>query len=198
VTAESPEPARRRGPRHDDARGLIVAAAREEFAESGFDAATVRAIAARAGVNAAMINHYFGGKAGLFREVVALPVDPGQVVAGVVEGPREELGRRLVLGVLGVWEDPQTRAPMLALYRSGIADPARLRPIREYLAGQVLPILAGSGRSSRLDAALIVAHLLGLVMGRYVLELPELCAPTVEELADRVGEVLQAYIQTTV
>jgi hypothetical protein len=43
-----------------------------------------------------------------------------------------------------------------------------------------------------------VAHLLGLVMGRYVLELPELCAPSVEELADRVGEVLQAYIQTPV
>lgn len=175
-----------------------MTAAREEFAESGFDAATVREIAARAGVNAAMINHYFGGKAGLFREVVALPVDPGQVVAAVVDGPREELGRRLVLGILGVWEDPHTRAPMLALYRSGLADPARMRPIREYFAGQILPVLAGSGRQSRLDAALLVTHLLGLVMGRYVLELPELCTPTVEELADRVGGVLQAYIQTPV
>ena len=169
-----------------------------EFAESGFDSVSVRAIAARAGVNAAMINHYFGGKAGLFREVVALPVDPAAVLAEVVPGPREELGRRLVVGVLAVWEDPETRAALLALYRSGIADPARLRPIREYLAGEVLAGLAGSGDRGRRDAALLVSHVLGLVMGRYVLELPELCAASVEELADRVGPVLQQYIQTTV
>jgi AcrR family transcriptional regulator len=177
---------------------LIVAAARVEFAESGFDSVSVRAIAARAGVNAAMINHYFGGKAGLFREVVALPVDPAQVVAEVLPGPREELGRRLVLGVLSVWEDPQTRAALLALYRSGIADPARLRPIREYFAGEVLAGLAGPGEPARRDAALLVSHVLGLVVGRYVLGLPELWEPSVEELADRAGPVLQQYIQTVV
>jgi AcrR family transcriptional regulator len=165
-----------------------------EFAESGFDSVSVRAIAARAGVNAAMINHYFGGKAGLFREVVAMPVDPARVVAEVVQGPPEELGRRLVLAVLSVWEDPDTRAAMLALYRRGITDPARMRPIREYLAGAILTGLARSGDQGRRDAALLVSHVLGLVMGRYVLELPELCDPSVEELADRVGPVLQQYI----
>lgn len=188
----------RRGPRQDDTRGRIVVAARAEFAESGFDSVSVRAIASRAGVNAAMINHYFGGKAGLFREVVALPIDPAQVLADVVPGPREQLGRRLVLGVLGVWENPDTRAAMLALYRSGLADPARFRPIREYLAGEVLAGLAGPGDQGRRDAALLMSHLLGLVMGRYVLALPELCAPSVEQLADRVGPVLQQYIQTSV
>lgn len=194
----TPQLSPRRGPRHDDARGRIVAAARQEFAESGFDAVTVRAIAARAGVNAAMINHYFGGKAGLFREVVSLPVDPAVVLARVVDGPRDELGGRLALGVLRLWEDPDVRAPMLAMFRTGISDPARLRPIREYLVGEILPAVAGPGEAGRRDMALMMAHLLGVIIGRHILELPELTDPSVEELADRLGPVLQQYIQTAV
>lgn len=175
-----------------------MAAARQEFAESGFDAVTVRSIAARAGVNAAMINHYFGGKAGLFREVVALPVDPAQVLAEVLAGPRADLGRRLALVVLQIWETPDVRAGMLALSRSGLSDPTLLRPIQEYLAGQVLPALAGPQEAARRDAALLMAHLLGVVAGRHILELPELRRPTVAELADRIGPVLQQYISTSV
>lgn len=145
-----------------------------------------------------MINHYFGGKEGLFREVVAMPVDPAQVLAAVIEGPTEELGRRLALAALRVWESPQTGPAMLALFRSRIADPERVRPVREYIAGHLVQALGGHGEAARLDAALMLTHIAGILIGRYVVELPELCEPSIEELADRVGPVLQQYVQTSV
>src|SRR5205823_11565892 len=89
--------AKRRGrrPGGQDTRGALLNAAREVFSESGYEGATVRAIAARAGVDAAMVNHWFGGKEALFAQVVLkLPVDPGDVVATLLEGEVDDLGER--------------------------------------------------------------------------------------------------------
>src|ERR1041384_203297 len=97
---------KRRGRRAagEDTRAALVAAAREVFVEKGYDGATVRAIAAKAGVDAAMVNHWFGGKEGLFTQaVLQVPVDIAGLVDRLLDGPDEEIGERIVRNFIGVW-----------------------------------------------------------------------------------------------
>src|SRR5690606_9737899 len=91
-----------------DTRTAILAAARRAFAEKGFDNATIRGIAREAGVDPALVHHYFGTKAELFATAMRLPVDPREVAATVLAGPREEVGERLVRCVLGLIAEPET------------------------------------------------------------------------------------------
>ena len=193
------EPAtRRRGPRRggQDTREALVVAAREEFAEKGFAAATVRSIGTRAGVDPAMISHYFGGKAGLFREVTHIPLDPAAGLDLVLAGPRDELGLRLATHILGVWEQPGFREPVLALVRSALSEPGSERALREYFETQLLPRIAAvaQGVDPQRQAALAAAHIVGVVLGRHVLGVQVLSGPTIEELARQVAPAVQRYL----
>lgn len=194
-------PARRRGPRTggSDTRAAILSAAREEFADRGYTGATVRSIGTRAGVDAAMINHYFGGKAGLFQEVIQIPFDPTAGLGGVLAGSREELGRRLTLYVLGVWEQPGFREPVLAILRSTGEEPGGARLLREFALARLMPQVREVTRGSdpTRQVALAMTHLFGIVMGRHALELPPLTTPSLDELADHVAPVIQRYLDGT-
>jgi AcrR family transcriptional regulator len=196
-----PDPARRRGPRSGggDTRAAILAAAREEFAERGYAAATVRSIGSAAGVDAAMINHYFGTKAGLFQEVIQLPVDPTSGLAEALAGPRQDIGRRLALYFLGLWEQPDFREPIIAVLRSAEAEPSGGRMVREYLLSHVLPQVRGYavGPDPTRQVALAMSHLVGVAMGRHVLRMDPLATPGVEELADAVGPAVGRYLDGT-
>ena len=193
--------ARRRGPRPGgaDTRATILAAAREEFAEKGFTAVTVRSIGSRAGVDPAMINHYFGSKAGLFREVTHVPVDPGAGLPEVLAGPRAQLGARLARHVLGIWEDPAFRDAALALIRSSATEVGGPRLLREYLETQLLPRIAASARGPApvQQTALAMTHIVGVVMGRHIAGLPPLAEPSVEELVAQIAPAVQRYLDGT-
>src|ERR1700681_871588 len=104
---------RRPGP--STSRAAILDAARRHFAAAGYDATSLRAIAADAGVDAAVVLHFFGSKAALFREVVGWPFDPDQVVRHLAATGAESVGARFARFFLGVWEDPVTSAPLAAL-----------------------------------------------------------------------------------
>jgi AcrR family transcriptional regulator len=200
VSSPPPATPRRRGPRAGgDTREAIVAAAREEFASKGYAAATVRSIGARAGVDAAMINHYFGGKAGLFREVTHIPIDPMARLAEVLAGPREGLGERIAGHMLATWEDAAFRDPVLALMRSSTGEPSGARLLREFLQEQLVPVVAGSvrGPDPQQQVALAMAHLLGIAMGRHVVGLDVLRAVPVPVLAAQVGPTIQRYLDGT-
>ena len=201
MTATEDTGARRRGPRPGgaDTRAMILAAAREEFAEKGFTAVTVRSIGSRAGVDAAMINHYFGSKAGLFREVTHIAVDPGLGLPEALAGPRDQLGARLARHVLRIWEDPTFRDAALALIRSSAADTSDQRLLREYLETQMLPSIAAAARgpAPKRQAALAMTHIFGVVMGRHVAGLPPLADPSVEELVGEISRAVQRYLDGT-
>lgn len=190
--------ARRRGPRRGgvDTRDALVVAAREEFAEKGFAAATVRSIGARAGVDPAMINHYFGGKAGLFREVTHIPLDPAGGLDAVLAGPRDHLGLRLATHILGIWEQPGFREPVLALVRSALSEPGSERALREYFETQLLPRVAAvaQGPDPERQAALAASHVVGVVLARHVLGLGVLASPTIDELARQIAPAVQDYL----
>src|SRR5215210_7831557 len=108
---------RRPGRRGGDSgtRAAILDAARRLFAERGFDGTSIRAVAARAGVDPALVHHFHGSKASLFAASLDLPLDPTAVISRIVREDPEGAGERLARFFLSVWDDPVARAPLLAL-----------------------------------------------------------------------------------
>lgn len=190
---------RRRGPRPGagpDTRATIAAAARAEFSERGYSGARVRSIAARAHVDPALIHHYFGTKAELFRAVLELGFEPARAaMPGMVTGPREEAGARIVRTFLSLYEDPQFREPVLALMRTAMTDPEVAAMAADFLQGTMLPqvITLASGPDAPRKVSLAMTHLMGLVLGRHVIGLDALQGP-VEDLVAEVGPVIQRYL----
>src|SRR4051794_9852495 len=142
VTATRPERRRGRRPGGADTRAALLAAARLEFAERGYEGATVRRIAERAGVDAAMVNHWFGGKEALFTASVDLPVVPTEIRDQVVPGDPEQLGARIVERFLTVW-DSTAGGTLAALLQSVAGHDDAARMLRNFITNNLVgPIVA--------------------------------------------------------
>src|SRR3954468_13618000 len=102
-----------RRPGQTETREKILDAARHRFAELGYDGATIRGIAADAGVNAALLHHFFGSKQELFAATMNLPGNPAELVPSILAGPRSGIGERLVRAFLAVWAAPEGRTPFV-------------------------------------------------------------------------------------
>jgi AcrR family transcriptional regulator len=185
-----------RRPGDSGAREDIAAAAERLFSERGFDRTTLRAVAAEAGVDPALITHYFGSKQRLFVEVTQLPLDPELVVAQVLEGPREDAGRRLAHLVLAVLESPEGRARVTGLVRSAASEPEAAALLRQLLETRLVGPLAAALGSDRaeLRATLVGSQMMGLVMARYVIGVQPLASTDAREVAAIVAPVLQHYL----
>ena len=127
-----------RRPGNQDTREAIIAAAREAFAEKGYDRASIRAIATGAGVDPALVHHYFGTKDQLFLATVNAPIDPAQILPRVLDGSTEELPERLVRTFLSVWDHPVSGPAAVALLRSGLQHDWSARMLREFLTTRVI------------------------------------------------------------
>jgi len=191
------EPRVGRRPGNQDTRGQIITAARHAFAAKGFAGASMRAIAAEAGVDAALIHHYFESKQQLFLATVALPLGLPRMLEEVAAGGRSGLGERLVRSVLGVW-DSELQPSLVAAIRTTLTDPALTLSVGEFLTlevvGRVLPRDDLSPEEANRRAGLIASQILGLVIGRYVLRLPVLVNRQTEDLVAEVGPTVQRYV----
>jgi AcrR family transcriptional regulator len=197
VTAASSGTGRRRGrrPAGEDTKGALVDAARTIFVEQGFDGATVRAIAARAGVDPAMVNHWFGSKEGLFAAAMEIPVDPGVLVDELLAGGVDGLGDRIVRRFLAVW-DASRGGPLIAIVRSVSSHEQSARMMREFVTRVLFGRLA---RGLRLDqpelrAGLCGSQMIGLAMVRYVLRLEPLASADPDTVAAAIGPTMQRYL----
>jgi AcrR family transcriptional regulator len=191
-----PAPRRRgRRPGGADTRAQLLAAARVEFAERGYDGATVRLIADRAGVDAAMVNHWFGGKDSLFIAALDLPVDPGTVIDEVVPGDPEQLAERILARFLDLW-DTTGGAPLAAVLQSVAAHDVAARLLREFvsrvLVGRVVSTVAPD--RPELRAGLCGSQLLGLAVVRYVLKVEPLATADHATVIAAVAPNLQRYL----
>jgi AcrR family transcriptional regulator len=191
------EPKVGRRPGNQDTRGQIITAARRAFAAKGFAGASMRAIAADAGVDAALIHHYFESKQQLYLATVALPSGLPQLLSQVAAGDRSDLGERIVRTVLGVW-DSELQTSLVAAIRTGLTDPALTRSVGEFLAleviGQVLHRDDLPPEEANRRGGLVASQVLGLVIGRYVLRLPVLVDRKTEDLVSEIGPTVQRYV----
>lgn len=182
-----------RRPGHNATREDILAAARTQFAELGYDATTIRGIAAEAGVNPALIHHFFGAKEKVFVAALALPVDPTDIAATVIEGPREEAGRRLVELFLSVWESSEMRSPFLALLRSAASNEDAARMLREFLQRSILSRVGAGLGVPELRLTAVGSQLMGMALFRYVIKIEPMASATEEEVVDMIAPVLQQH-----
>jgi AcrR family transcriptional regulator len=187
---------RGRRPGGPDTRAAIVDAARSSFAAKGYDKSSLRGIARDAGVDPALVHHYFDGKAALFAETMAVPVNPAEVIAHVIAGDRDRLGWRLVETFLAVWEPPERREAIVALARSSMSSEEAARMLREFLGREVFGRIAVSTGASdaQLRGALAASQMIGLVMARYVVRVPGLAEASPADLVEHLGPVLQGYL----
>ena len=192
------KPRRRRGrPRGgSDSRARILAAAVDDFGEKGYDGSTIRSIAARAGVDSALVHHYFGTKADLFAEAVGIPLRPDIDVPGILAGPRDEIGERLIRYVLEAFEQPEVRRRGVMLLRTAIGSRLTTPLLAGFLSRELLSRVARSldVDDAELRASLVASQIAGMLIARYVLRLPALAAASVQDLVDRVGPTVQRYL----
>lgn len=192
MTAKSPRTGRRSGP--SKAREDILAAARELFATSGFSTTTLRAVAARAGVDVALIPYYFGNKRGLFVAAMELPIDPAERLRTVIDGPREELGSRLAATFLTVWDDDVTGPTLQAFLRSAVSDAPTAQAFGEFVSQAMLPLIAGEADVSVDTARVLASMLFGVATMRYLIAAPAYAEPRTAELIAIYGPSAQAVI----
>ncbi|ARE75299.1 TetR family transcriptional regulator [Streptomyces sp. NPDC059558] len=201
---DAPKP-RRRGPgrpRQDEAdegpgtQERIRLAAREVFAERGYDKTSVRGIAKVAGVDPALVHHYFGSKDDLFAAAIEVSIEPALVVPAIIgEGP-EGIGERLARYFLGVWENPVTRVPLLAVIRSALTHEAAAKVLRQLVLRRLLERVAADldVPDPTFRAELAASHMVGIAILRYVVQVEPLASADPEKIVALVAPTLQRYL----
>lgn len=190
----SKRPGRRPGT--SSARDDILASARKLFSLNGIDKTSIRAIASDAGVDPALVHHYFGTKLDLFREVVQLPVDPSVVLQPLRDVPVDELGVTIPRLIIALW-DSELGANMLAVFRSTLtgADDGLVRVFfREVLVNIIAERVDSPPGSGVLRAEFAITQMAGILVGRYIMAIEPLASLTAEQIALTVGPNIQRYL----
>jgi AcrR family transcriptional regulator len=187
-----------RRPGNPDTRGVIVATARRLFAEAGYEKTSIRDVAAAADVDPALIRHYFGNKAELFRATMGWPFQPAQIAARLTAGDPNEIAGRLTRVFFEMWEQPDSRAPLMAILRGAATHEESATLVRQFIHGQLYPrlveSLSESDRNLRIDLAM--AQLLGVALLRYILKVEPIASASAEDLIARVTPVIRSHLCT--
>jgi len=198
VGAAALSPAKGRRPGPSDARATILEVARRRFGDLGFAAATIRAIARDAGVDPALVLHYYGSKADLFAAAMRLPLPLAQSgeLADLARRDPERLGEAVLRTVFAVWEDEAGLAAWLGLIRSAVADERAAAMLREFLADAIFHPIAEALDAPEADrrVALVATQIVGLGIARYVLRLEPVATATPEALIATIAPTLQRYL----
>jgi AcrR family transcriptional regulator len=197
VTVSSDQSGRRSGrrPGPTQTREAIVRAARGQFAELGYDRASIRGIARQAGVDPALVLRFYGSKDGLFREAMALPPAAAEALEGLADEPRDTIGRRFAELVVGLLENPETRPIVLGRIRSAVSHPEAAALVRETVTRDVGRLTAAlTDDEPEVRAVLAGAHLVGLATARYVVLVEPLASMPAADVIDYVAPTFQRYL----
>jgi AcrR family transcriptional regulator len=187
-------PGRPRGA--SDNRDRILASARELFARNGIDRTSIRAVAAEAGVDAALVHHYFGTKQQLFTAAIHIPIDPMEILRPIRETPVEELGLRLPSVLLPIW-DSELGAGFIATIRSLLtgADVNLARSfLQEVVIAEVGARVDTPPGTGVIRAQFVASQLMGVVMARYIVHIEPFASLPGEQIARTIAPTLQRYL----
>ena len=189
----------RRGRREgaSESREHILATARRLFAEHGFEGTSLRQVAREAGVDPAMIHHFFKGKDELFALSVALPADPAQVLEGVDQHDPEHRAEAIVRAVLRLWESP-ARHSLVAFIRGTIGSKAKTLLLREVVTrtiiSRIMAGIPGPPEEVALRGNLVATQMVGLMLVRYVVKLEPLASASPEDVVRLLAPNVQRYL----
>ncbi|MFF0544978.1 TetR/AcrR family transcriptional regulator [Nocardia thailandica] len=190
----SPRSGRRPG--SSGARQAILDAARARFARGGFDKTSIRAVAADAGVDPALVHHYFGTKQELFAAAVELPIDPEATLRAVDAVPVDRIGETLLSGVLHVWASPA--GPGLVAAARRILGGGEVELARSFLLQVVLERvrtrIATPEDDGRERVALVASQMAGILVAREIIGLEPLASMPIERVVAAAGPTLQRYL----
>jgi AcrR family transcriptional regulator len=185
-----------RRPGQSGAREAILAAARARFSEAGFDKTSIRAVAADAGVDPALVHHYFGSKQKLFAAVVELPLDPEATLRLIEAAPLEQLGPAILQAVATVWDSPAGPG-LIAAVRTllGGSDPELARTfLLEVVLERVRLRIATPEDDGRTRIALVASQMIGVLVARKIVGVEPMASMPIPELVAAVGPTLQRYL----
>jgi AcrR family transcriptional regulator len=185
-----------RRPGTPDTRDAILAVARRRFATRGYDATSLRGIAADAQVDPALLIHYFGTKEGLFAAAAGLPARLSELFAGLDGATPRESAEALVRGYLQVVDSDQSRNAILALVRSAVSHEKAAAMLREFLTAELLSVIAGwtEAPDAPLRASLVAAQLVGIAMLRHVVRVEPVAKASQDEIVTLVAPVIEQYL----
>ncbi|AVZ74547.1 TetR family transcriptional regulator [Streptomyces lunaelactis] len=189
-------PARTAADEGPGARERILEAARTEFAERGYDKTTVRGIARAAGVDPALVHHYFGTKDEVFAAAIEVSFEPALVIPAILGQGTDGIGERLARYFIGVWENPTTRGPLLAIIRSALTHEAAAKVLRGFVLRRLLERIAADldVPDPKFRAELAASHMIGIAILRYVIRVEPLASADPEEIIKMVAPTLQRYL----
>ncbi|GAA0334524.1 TetR family transcriptional regulator [Actinoallomurus spadix] len=193
MTAPARRPGRRPGP--SSSRDDILAAARVLFGERGYDKASIRAIAREAGVDPALVHHFFGSKEELFASAMEFPVDPAVFLGQVMAGPRSQIGERLARTFLRIWSDPRLRPQFVGIFRSAATTEQGAALLREFVTRAILARVAEALGLPPLNLAAAASQMLGVVMLKYIVQVEPMASATEDELVALLAPTLQRYLE---
>lgn len=179
-----------------DSRDRILSAARAEFSAHGYDKTSVRSVAKAAGVDAALVHHYFGTKEQVFAAAIEVTFEPALHVPDVVGPGPDGIGERLARYFFGVWENPATRGPLLAVVRSALTHETAAAVLRTFLLRRLLERIAEDLRvpDPKLRAELAASQMVGIAILRYVIKVEPLASADVEDIVTLIAPTLQRYL----
>jgi len=173
----------------EETKAVILAAARERFGTAGFQAATIRAIAADAGIDPAMVMRYYGNKDKLFAAAVEFDLR----FPSLDSVDRAEVGSSLVRHFLERWEGDEA---LVILLRSATTNDEAAQRMREIFGDQLEPLVATLVPPAEvgLRAGLVATQVLGMTLCRFVLRLPPVVEMSRDEVVDWLGPTIQRYL----
>jgi len=185
---------RGRRPGTNQTRQLLLSVARRRFAEVGYERATIRAIAADAHVDPALVMHFFDSKQQLFREAVGWPMDPAEVVQRILATKRNR-GVSLARTFLGLWDDPATRDGLLAVVRSALTHEDAARLVRATFQTRLIKKVAANlgGPQAELRVELAAAQLIGMAILRHVIYLEPLASASPATVVRLIAPALNQH-----
>lgn len=186
-----------RRPGNPDTRSTILAAAESEFASKGFDRVSMRGIAKVAGVDPALVHHYFDSKDDVLLASLDVPFDPREVIPALTREGVVGLGPRIVRQFVAIWDDADNQGRLVAVIRASMSSDVAADLLRDGLVRLIVTPISEviDAPDALLRAQCVASQLIGLATARYILRIEPLASASPDAVVARIGPTLQRYLE---